>query len=256
MNQYRTAYHTDIGTTKKTNQDALLIKKAKTLYGEVLLAVICDGMGGLEKGEVASGEVILTFSRWFEQRLPGLLAGGLTDDIMWREWNELVVSENEKIKQYGSRCSVSLGTTITAMLFANGKYYIVHVGDSRAYYIGNTITQITEDQTVIAREIARGVLTPEQAKTDPRRSVLLQCVGASANVAPAFFSGNIEQGANYLLCCDGFRHEVTPDEIYMCLNSSVAGEENSMKAGLARLVEENKVRQERDNISAILIHAE
>lgn len=256
MNQYRTVYHTDIGTTKKTNQDAMLIKKANTLYGEVLLTIICDGMGGLEKGEVASAEVILTFSQWFEQRLPGLLAGGLTDEVMNREWSQLVISENEKIKQYGRRCKVSLGTTITAMLFANGRYYIIHVGDSRAYWIGNSIVQITEDQTVVAREIARGMLTPEQAKVDPRRNVLLQCIGASESVAPAFLAGNIEQGANYLLCCDGFRHEITPEEIYGTLNPLVAPEENSMKAGLVRLVEENKVRQERDNISAILIHAE
>ena len=61
---------TDIGIAKQTNQDGVLIKYGKCVKGEVLLTVVCDGMGGLEKGEVASAAVIREFARWFEEELP------------------------------------------------------------------------------------------------------------------------------------------------------------------------------------------
>ena len=66
----------DRGIKKKINQDSLLVRSAMTKEGEILLAAVCDGMGGLEKGEVASGEVIRALARWFEETLPLLLSGG------------------------------------------------------------------------------------------------------------------------------------------------------------------------------------
>ena len=63
---YLTAVHTDVGIRKKTNQDSALVMEATTDKGNVLLTVVCDGMGGLAKGEVASAAVIDAFSKWFE----------------------------------------------------------------------------------------------------------------------------------------------------------------------------------------------
>ena len=65
--------HSDVGIKKNTNQDSVLIKEAMTDYGEVLLAVVCDGMGGLAKGEVASAALIRAFSSWFEEKFPEIL---------------------------------------------------------------------------------------------------------------------------------------------------------------------------------------
>lgn len=70
MMHYFATADTDIGNTKSTNQDSLLIKHASYCGGEVMLAVICDGMGGLSKGELASATVIKEFSKWFEEELP------------------------------------------------------------------------------------------------------------------------------------------------------------------------------------------
>jgi len=72
MNYY-SVVHTDIGIRKKTNQDSALIMEAETDVGNVLLTVVCDGMGGLAKGEVASSTVIKEFGQWFEQQLPAIL---------------------------------------------------------------------------------------------------------------------------------------------------------------------------------------
>ena len=71
--KFRSAGATNVGTTKKTNQDSYLIKIAETELGDVALIAVCDGMGGLAKGELASAEVIHALSDWFENKLPILL---------------------------------------------------------------------------------------------------------------------------------------------------------------------------------------
>ena len=70
------AAHSDVGIKKNTNQDSLLIKVAQTNLGRVCLCVVCDGMGGLAKGELASATVVRVFEKWFEERLPYLIAQG------------------------------------------------------------------------------------------------------------------------------------------------------------------------------------
>ena len=77
----------------------------------------------------------------------------------------------------------------------------------------DSVRILTKDQTFVAREIAAGRMTPEEAKTDPRRSVLLQCVGASAEVRPDFLKGKLQKDAIYLICSDGFRHQISEQEI-------------------------------------------
>ena len=72
--------HSDVGIKKNTNQDSVLIKVASTDYGEVMLAVVCDGMGGLAKGEVASAALIKAFSDWFEQEFPEILYNKRTEN--------------------------------------------------------------------------------------------------------------------------------------------------------------------------------
>lgn len=92
-----------------------------------------------------------------------------------------------KIKQYGAGQGVNLGTTVVALLVTDRRYYLMNVGDSRAYLVNDKLIQLTKDQTFVGREIELGHMTIEQAKTDPRRNVLLQCVGASEIVNPDMF---------------------------------------------------------------------
>lgn len=96
-------------------------------------------------------------------------------------------------------------------------------------------------------------MTPEQAAVDPQRNVLLQCIGASSVIQPDFFSGKLSEGQVYLLCCDGFRHTIQPQEIHQALNPAVMTSEQAMQNALVALTELNKRRLEEDNISAILI---
>ncbi len=219
----------------------------------MVLAILCDGMGGLEKGELASATVVKAFSQWAVERLPVLATDIIHEADIRREWNELVVEYNEKIKQYGRKGGISLGTTLVVLLMAYGKYYIANVGDCRVYELKDGVNILTKDQTVVAREVELGNLTPEQAKTDSRRNVLLQCIGASDAVYPDFFLGDIKQDAVYMLCSDGFRHEVSGEEIYsyFCPERMLKAEQ--MKENEVALINLNKLRQESDNISVITI---
>lgn len=242
---------TDIGISKNTNQDSLLVKHAKTDIGEVLMAIVCDGMGGLSKGELASATVIRAFSDWFDNELPFELEN--TDmQIIGSKWSLMLKDLNVKISEYGDEIGSSLGTTFSGILFVEDKYVLVHVGDSRIYHIGSSLNQLTTDQTFVAREISRGTMTPEQAKTDKRRNLLLQCVGASKVVEPQIICGNTDKGA-YMLCSDGFRHEISEAEIYESLNPVNLMNKEAMHSNVKYLIEQNKQRHERDNISVILL---
>ena len=245
--------NTDIGLTKSTNQDSLSMKVINTPQGRMVLAVLCDGMGGLAMGEVASASVIRAFDDWARTRLPLLCNGHIEDYVIRNEWDAIIQSQNRSIQAYGGRLGIRLGTTVTAMLITQTRYYILNVGDSRAYELFNGIRQLTVDQTVVAREVAMGLLTEEQALHDERRSVLLQCVGASEEVYPDMFFGDTQVNAVYMLCCDGFRHEITADEIYQYLQPNMLFDEGGMNQNSRYLIELNKQRQERDNITVALV---
>ena len=88
---------------------------------------------------------------------------------------------------------------------------------------------------------------------DERRNVLLQCVGASDEVYPDMFYGDVRENAVYMLCSDGFRHEITPGEIYDSLKPLELFDEQMMKWHSEKLIERNKQRGERDNISVALV---
>lgn len=255
--KYRAAYHTDVGIKKKNNQDSLAIKIAETPNGQAAFAIICDGMGGLAKGELASKAVINAYCGWFEHDFVKLVrTGTFNTAILKEQWDRIAVTENEKLKAYGESRGIMIGTTLSAILMYEDRYYIIHVGDSRVYELTDKMEQLTQDQTLVAREIAAGRLTPEQAETDSRRSILLQCVGASPVVEPDFIRGYITQNASYLLCSDGFRHKISGDEIMAKLSPLAAPDEDKMKEGCIFLTDLVKYRKETDNITVLLVKAE
>lgn len=253
--KYKIALQTDIGIKKETNQDSCCIKEALTDKGTILMTVICDGMGGLAKGEVASATLIKKFSEWFESELPEVLAMDKPMEEVAYRWNRIIKEQNQNIAAYGKNLRIQLGSTITAMLiFEDLRYIIAHVGDSRAYKITNeSVDILTEDQTVVAREVKQGKLTPEQAETDPRRNVLLQCVGASKIVEPVFYYGYVQENECYMLCSDGFRHLISMDEILNAFAPENNDNENQMNKHIIDLIELNKFRHENDNITSLLI---
>lgn len=245
--------NSDIGNTRKSNQDSVSVLVADTSVGPIAFAVICDGMGGLARGEMASASVLNAFINWFKNDLQNFLAMGISDSLIKDQWNSIIISQNEKINEYGKSQGFNLGTTVAAILITQERYFVVNVGDSRVYKITDRAEQITEDQTLVAQEVKYGRITPEQAAVDPRQSVLLQCVGASRVVIPDFFFGKPVKNAVYMLCSDGFRHFVSNDEIYNYFNSGSLFDENAMNNNSRELISINKQRMEKDNITVALI---
>ena len=262
---YTVAAHSDVGTTKNVNQDSLTVKVANTIYGEAAFAVICDGMGGLEQGEVASAAVVRAYEQWFLRDLPQFLSRGFSEETLEQVWFRLANDCNVRVAEYSREQKAPMGTTLTAVLLLGGRYYITHVGDCRVYVMGNGMEQLTADQTYVAREVALGHMTPEQAQTDARRNVLLQSIGTVNCVRPDFLRGDFYDDDTFLVCSDGVRHRLTEAEIYDYCHTSLEGMEwfvenrlnNShyMNGRLRYIMENIKARGERDNISAILIKA-
>ncbi len=254
---YRAVYHTDMGIKKKTNQDSLAIKLVETPKGQAVFAIICDGMGGLSKGELASKEVICAFSKWFDNEFTDMVDRDAFDPALVRnQWSNIAAFENEKLKLYGEQNGIMIGTTISAILMYDERYYIIHVGDSRVYELQSEPLQLTNDQTFVAREVAAGRMTEEQAETDSRRSVLLQCIGASPVVEPDFIYGEVKKNATYMLCSDGFRHKISKEEMMEKIGPEASIDEEAMKYGCEFLTELVKVRRETDNITVLLIKSE
>ena len=253
MNHFYTAFHTDVGKKKKTNQDSLLLQGITDGSSETLLAVLCDGMGGISKGELASATVVRYFAEWFQLKYTER-GSGWKDEEIEEQWKQLLNDANQKLLQYGAKEQMDLGTTATAvMITSEGRYLICHVGDTRVYRMGQGMEQLTEDHTYIAREIKRGNMTPKQALTDTRRNVLLQCIGIDEYLEPQILFGEFNRNEELLICSDGFRHCVTEREIKKCLQSGISLSEETIKKKLKELVDLNMDRGEADNISAICI---
>lgn len=253
--EFLSVVHSDVGIKKSTNQDSVLIKEAVTDFGKVLLCVVCDGMGGLAKGEVASASLIRAFSYWFENEFPFILYDKkeFNAEDLWTSWEKLISDVNHKIADYGAQFHVALGTTVSALLLIDNQYYIINIGDTRVYMIRQAVQQLTKDHTYVQREMDQGRMTPEQALTDPQRNVLLQCVGASQVVIPDYYQGTFERETMFMLCSDGFRHHITPEEIYSLMNPGTLKNEKNMRDAAIYCTELNKQRNETDNISVILV---
>ena len=146
-----------------------------------------------------------------------------------------------------------MGTTVVAFLVVDDKYYIMNIGDSRAYMVSDAIYQLTKDQTYVQYEMDLGHLTWEQAQTHPQRNVLLQCVGASEIIIPEFSHGEYKTGEVYMVCSDGFRHVIAKEEFEKLMEPKKMDTEKALKDVAVYCTELNKSRQEKDNISVILL---
>ncbi len=243
----------DVGIKKQVNQDSVFVEQYATKIGKVVLAVLCDGMGGLRYGEFASNCIVSTFSEWGRSALPALCVSPIRDcDIRW-EWTELIRSLNQKIRDTGLQGGFKIGSTVTALLISEDRYFILNIGDSRAYEIRDAVRQLTTDHTVIENEIRLGNMTPEQAEASPIKSVLTKCVGVAPSVCPDLYFGTPTKGAVYMLCSDGFRHHISQDEMKRYLLPARDEDIDCLQNNAEFLVELNKKRGESDNISVISV---
>ena len=154
--KYCAAYYSDIGIQKETNQDSLLlVQRGQTQDDEAVLAVICDGVGGLKMGERSSAAVVTAFRDWFDERVEELYEQEEPETELFDDWDNLIQSLHIRLKDYSEKAGFRSGTTVEAVLFMKGRYYICHVGDCRTYIISDTLTQLTTDHTIVQRELQK-----------------------------------------------------------------------------------------------------
>lgn len=254
---YQITSVTDTGKVRETNQDRLCCLQA--YYGEipVILGAVCDGMGGLSHGELASGEMAGRLNQWFSRTLPSLLEQGEKDESILNQLEQVILQVNAYLYKYGVDNGIALGTTVTVFVGIGNRCLIVHVGDSRVYLLRDgRLLQLTKDHSLVQHEIDEGRLKPEEAENSPHQNVLLQCIGAVLEVHPQKLVGVVEPDDAFILCSDGFRHVLTGEEIasYLIANGGLTSEKE-MERRLRSIVDLNIERGETDNISAILIRS-
>lgn len=244
--------YTDIGTTRATNQDSLCVMVAETEVGDVCMAIVCDGMGGLEKGEIASASVIKSFEHWFEEDLPLVLKRKYSEEEILDLWKKRLFYLDERMQRYGMENRILLGTTFSGILIFNNRYLWVHVGDSRIYQIGKDVKQMTLDHTVAAREVRNGTMTEEEARHSKLKSKLTQCIGASQFLDPEIGMGVLDEKCSFLLCSDGFHHKFNYEEMKELDNSKYA-DDKKLNQFCQKAVKSVMKMGEKDNISVITV---
>jgi serine/threonine protein phosphatase PrpC len=232
------------------NQDVamaiVLPNPTQAEVGADFLLVVADGMGGEPAGDVASRIAVDAL----QDALPALPEGDLGQALKqaYRKANEAVFQAGEAEPTYAG-----MGTTLTAAVL-HGKYATVaNVGDSRAYLLrGNGLTQITRDHTVVADEVAKGHVTADGARRDPRRNILTQVIGNQARLdskLPNIFELTFLPGDRLLLCSDGLYDVLDDGDIQRML----LGQEPD--AAARALIALAKERGTRDNASAVVAAA-
>ena len=253
--EYVSSICSDIGIRKKMNQDAALVCQARTEKGNILFAVVCDGMGGLEKGELASSTVVDWMSDWFQNRFPHILYHNFGGESLKNSWIREIAELNKMIYAYGKRQNIRLGTTLTMLLLVEDNYYICNVGDSRIYYLENQIQLLTHDQSYVQWEVDMGRMTRQEALKSKRKNILLQCIGAGIAVEPDFYKGTYGSNTSFVLCSDGFWNGTAKEEMWSMLRPDKLKGQKDMEKKIQKLVEVVKDRKEEDNITVTLIHA-
>lgn len=253
--EYFIAACSDIGIKKKSNQDALSARVFSVNGEKAAFAILCDGMGGLSQGEIISATLVEAFMKWLVNAMENELLVDVNIEKIVRMWNKVVAAENKKIIEFAKKQNLSMGSTIVVLLIIGSDYYIMNVGDSRAYMISSGIKQITHDHSFISAEIAAGRLTAEEAEKDPRRNVLLQSIGVTEDVKPEYYYGRLSRDACFLLCSDGLVHKVTSAELAEFFEPTSLADKNSMQSAIVKTISLVKERMETDNISGVLIKA-
>lgn len=233
------------GAHTAANQDSLT---AELLHdqrlGRMAFAVVADGMGGMQCGEIASAAVVDAFRAWVERAD----FRRLDASWLWSQWAAVISGVHEELRVFSGPRHIQTGTTVTALLLTSDTYYVANVGDSRCYEVTSRLRLLTEDHSLAASQVRQGLLSAEQARTDPRQRVLLQCVGVGQAPRPDYFTAAAPKGAKYLLCTDGMRNAVRDEELFEVLSAGLASTEQ-----LTELIRRNRSRGETDDISAILI---
>ncbi|MGB9634556.1 MAG: PP2C family protein-serine/threonine phosphatase, partial [Chloroflexaceae bacterium] len=192
----RYSARTHPGKRREVNQDAYGVKQ----FGEAILLVVCDGMGGHAAGEVASALAVAAIIDAFDPAAPPA-----------ESLRAAFVSANARVYAEGHG---AMGTTGVAALLVADQLFVANVGDSRAYLVRKEqITQISRDHSFVSDQIAAGLMTPEEARSSLIRNIITRALGHTAEVEVDVFVEQLQAGDTVVLSTDGMHGLVSDEEI-------------------------------------------
>ena len=240
---YTFCAQTDPGRTRDNNEDSVAFDEATHL------AVLADGMGGYNAGEIASGMATAfiksELSRWLSE------AGPQANALQVRRAIEICV-DNANLSVLNSAKSnphyAGMGTTLVVGVFQENTLLLGHIGDSRCYrWRANKLVQITRDHSLLQEQMDAGLLTPEQAAISPNRNLVTRALGVELDARMELHEHSVEQGDIYLMCSDGLTDMVEDPAIARVLQTGATL--YKLAEELVSLANENGGR---DNITVLL----
>jgi len=234
---------TDVGCVRTNNEDAVLVDPA---HG---LAVLADGMGGYNAGEVASAMAVERISAdlaaWLDQAPEAGASQVLRamEDCTDRANRAIFEAANTHAEYAG------MGTTVVLALLRGEHLLVGHAGDSRAYrWREGVLTQLTRDHSLLQEQLDAGLITPEQAAVSGYRSWVTRALGVEDTVLLETAEHAVQAGDLFLLCSDGLTEMVDDADI-----ADVLGARGPLAEQARHLIERAKAGGGRDNVSVILV---
>jgi protein phosphatase len=235
------AARTDVGMIRSGNEDNFAVDA----NGSRGIFIVADGMGGHAAGEVASEMAVQIVQRELAPVVD------LRNDDVARLVSNTLRKANRAIhdRTLTEVDKQGMGTTASVLLISGNRYLIGQVGDSRIYLMRDgTLAQITKDHSYVQEQVDAGFLTPEQARYHPYSNVITRCVGASQDVEPDNYRGEVRNGDIFLVASDGLTGMVDDRRLGQLLGSR-AEPERKVQA----LISEANGRGGLDNITAIIV---
>ena len=220
---------------RKKDEDSIALQKVTSIKGELMMALLCDGCGGMEAGETASGYAAEEMSIWFYDEFVPLIAGGGRKKDVQRSVNRKVYDIHEKLKTAGKRRGWRMGSTFTMFLSVGNVFYTFQAGDSAVMMLGRKRS---------------GIITEKHSKG----GVLTRCIGSGEYRAPDMKIGKIGKCTAFLIMSDGMYKGLDIREFSKALDpGSINGDETGSKR-LKTLSEAAARRGDGDNMSALYLH--
>jgi protein phosphatase len=194
---------TDVGCKRTNNEDSLGYDLSTQLF------VVCDGMGGMAAGEVASSTAVSQLVQFFKEHASSsaTVEERLYQSIVYA--NHCVRALSQANEDFNG-----MGTTLVTACLDGRKIVIGNVGDSRAYFLRDGgCVQITHDHSYLAEQVRNGVMTADDAGASPLQSLITRAIGTADSVEPDLFSAALEPGDMVLLTTDGLTRYADAEEI-------------------------------------------
>lgn len=232
----------DKGIVRQTNQDSCYV----SLFDEnSCLAIVCDGMGGSNGGDIASDMAVKTIS----ERITGGWRTGISIESIKNLLTTAISAANICIfDEAGAEEKLKgMGTTVVAAVIKDDDLIICHVGDSRAYIAGNNFMRVTKDHSLVQSLIDSGEITEAQAEYYPYKNVITRALGIDEHIDIDFAEFKIKEKQKVLLCSDGLTNYVSENDLFKIIN------ENDTSSVSDVLVKAANLNGGGDNITAIVI---